>query len=301
MNLQTSNLEEAILCDIRGGAPVSLESALLVLSGLTTDAEIRSYQHKIDSIFTRFTDKFDSSVLAHQPKPPLYWHRTIAQTLFEYLWNSKPKRFGESFLLADVVDAQLNPDVHSVVGTCVGLTCLYSVLGLRAGLNLTLLVASDHLLSRLRIGQQTIDIDHTDPQGFDCRNCDDFSEFPLITLTANVLNSRGLRNQASSQMAAAKTDYNKAILVNPEYANAFNNRGNIRFVDGDLAGAITDYTNAIRLSPGFCEAYCNRGIAKHRLGRYDEAHRDYRLAMSINADYADARACLQALDDMEHP
>jgi len=301
MNLQTSDHEEAILRDIRDGAAVSLESALLVLSGLKTDAEIRSYQHKIDSIFTRFADKCDSSVLARHPKPPLYWHRTIAQTLFEYLWNSKPKRFGESFLLTDVVDAQLNPDVHSVVGNCVGLTSLYSVLGLRAGLNLTLLVASDHVLTRLRIGQQTIDIDHTDPQGFDCRNCADFSEFPLITLTANVLNSRGLRNQASSQMAAAKTDYNKAILVNPEYANAFNNRGNIRFVDGDLAGAITDYTNAIRLSPGFCEAYCNRGIAKHRLGRYDEAHRDYRLAIRINADYADARACLQVLDAVDHP
>jgi tetratricopeptide (TPR) repeat protein len=301
MNLQTSDLEEAILCDIRNGAPVSLESALLVLSGLKTDAEIRSYQHKIDSIFTRFANKCDTSILARQPKPPLYWHRTIAQTLFEYLWNSKPKRFGEYFLLTDVVDAQLNPDVHSVVGNCVGLTSLYSVLGLRAGLNLTLLVASDHLLSRLRIGQQSIDIDHTDPQAFDCRECVDLHEFPLITLTANVINSRGLKNQARCQMAAAKADYEKAILINPEYANAFNNRGNIRFGDEELEGAIADYTEAIRLSPGFCEAYCNRGIAKHRLGRYDEAHRDYRLAMRINADYADARACLQVLDAVDHP
>jgi tetratricopeptide (TPR) repeat protein len=225
----------------------------------------------------------------------------LAQCLFEYLWNSKPKRFGEDFLLTDVVDAQLNPDVHSVVGTCVGLTSLYSVLGLRAGLNLTLLLASDHLLSRLRVGQQSIDIDHTDPQGFDCRNCTEFREFPLITLFANVLNSRGLRNETRGQAAAAKADYDKAILVNPAYANAINNRGNLRFREGDLEGAIADYTEAIRLSPGFCEAYCNRGMAKHRLGRYDEARRDYHLAMSTNEDYADARACLQVLDDTEHP
>ncbi len=301
MNLQMLDHEATILRDIKDGAPVSIERALLVLSGLKTNTEIRSYQHKIDDIFGRFASKCDRKSLADQPRPPSYLHRTIAQCLFEYLWNSKPKRFGEYFLLTDVVDAQLNPDVDCVVGTCVGLTSLYSVLGLRAGLNLTLLVALDHLLSRLRVGQQTIDMDHTDPQGFDCRVGEDFREVPLLTLTANVLNSRGLSNERSGQLVAAEADYHKAILVNPEYANAFNNRGNLRFGDEDLDGAIADYTEAIRLNPGFCEAYCNRGMAKHRLGRYEEARHDYHLAMSTNADYADARACLQALDAIEPP
>jgi tetratricopeptide (TPR) repeat protein len=177
---------------------------------------------------------------------------------------------------------------------------LYSVLGLRLGLNLSLLVDLDHLLSRLRVGLQSIDIDHTDPQGFDCRNCEGLREFPLLTLTANVLNSRGLWNEARGEIVAAKTDYQKAILVNPQYASAFNNRGNMRFWDGDIEGAIADYTEAIRLNPGFCEAYCNRGMAKHRLGRYDEARQDQNMAMSINSEYSDARKCLQMLDDIEH-
>jgi tetratricopeptide (TPR) repeat protein len=300
MRFQTLDREETILRDIKDGAPVSLERALLVLSGLKTDAEIISYQEKIDGIFGRFANKCDRKNLADQPKPPSYLHRTIAQCLFEYLWNSKPKRFGECFLLSDVVDAQLNPDVHGVVGTCIGLTSLYSVLGLRAGLDLTLLVASDHLLNRLRVGQQAIDMDHTDPQGFDCHKCKDYPEFSLLSLTANVLNSRGLSNERNGQMAAAKTDYEKAILINPEYANAFNNRGNMKFGDEDLEGAIADYTEAIRLSPGFCEAYCNRGMAKHRLGRYEEARQDYHLAMSTNSDYSDTRTCLQALDTIKH-
>jgi tetratricopeptide (TPR) repeat protein len=300
MGLPTLDYEETILRDLKDGTPVSLERALLVHSGLKTDDEVRSYQLKIDDIFGRFRNKCDNKNLSAQSRPPSYLHRQIAKCLFEYLWSSKPKRFGEHFLLADVVDAQLNSDVHHLVGTCVGLASLYSVLGLRAGLDLSLLVDLDHLLSRLRVGRQTIDIDHTDPQGFDCQCREGFREFPLLTLTANVLNSRGLRNEKSGRFLAAKADYQKAIWVNPEYANAYNNRGNMRFWDEDIEGAIADYTEAIRLNPCFCEAYCNRGMANHRLGRYDEARQDYDMAVSTNSEYSDARRCLQLLDDIGH-
>jgi tetratricopeptide (TPR) repeat protein len=300
VNLHALDHEETMLRDIKGGTPDSLERALLVLSGLKTEAAIRSYQHKIDDIFGRFLKKCDHKSLSEWSKPPAYLHRPLAKCLFEYLWKSKPKRFGQSFLLTEVVDAQLDSNVNRLVGTCVGLTSLYSVLGLRAGLDLSLLVALDHLLSRLRVGQQAIDMDQTDPQGFACRNGDGFREFPLLTLTANVLNSRGLRNEKSGRFLAAKADYQKAIWVNPEYANAYNNRGNMRFWDEDIEGAIADYTEAIRLNPCFCEAYCNRGMANHRLGRYDEARQDYDMAVSTNSEYSDARRCLQLLDDIGH-
>ena len=300
MSIQTLDHEEQILNTIKNGTAVSLERALLALSGLKTDEEFRSYQLKIDDIYGRFLKKCDNKSLSEHSRLPSYLHRPIAKCLFEYLWSSKPKRYGESFLLTDVVDAQINSDVHHLVGTCVGLTSLYSILGLRAGLNLSLLGALDHLLTRLRVERQTIDIDHTDPQGFDCRNGKGFREFPLLTLTANVLNSRGLRNERGGKFVAAKADYQKAILVNPEYANAHNNRGNMRFWDGDMVGAIADYAEAIRLAPSFCEAYCNRGMAKQRLGRYDEAQQDYNMALSTNFEYSDARKCLQSLEDLEH-
>jgi len=300
MGLRTLDHEETILRDINGGTPVPLERALLVLSGLKTDKAIRSYQHRIDTIFDLFMRKYNNKSISEQSKPPSYLHRSIAKSLFEYLWNSKPKRFGEHFLLTDVIDAQLNSDVNCLVGTCVGLTSLYSVLGLRAGLDLSLLVDLNHVLSRLRVGQQAIDIDHTDPQGFDCRNCENFRESPLLTLTANVLNSRGLMNEVNGNLVTAKADYDKAILINPKYANAFNNRGNMRFRDEDIEGAVADYSEAIRLNPCFCEAYCNRGMARHRLGRYVEARQDYNKAVSTNLDYSDAHKCLQLLDDIEH-
>ena len=300
MSLQTSDHEETILRNLKDGTVVPLDRALLVFSGLKTDEEIGFYQHRIDEIWGRFLKKCETKGLFDHAKPPSYLHQEIAKRLFEYLWNSKPKRFGEYFLLADVVDAQLDTNVHHSVGTCVGLTSLYSVLGLRAGLNLSLWVGSDHLLSRLRVGQQTIDIDHTDPLGFDCRSGEGFREFPLPTLTANVLNSRGLRSEASGEFAAAKADYQNAVSVNPEYANARNNRGNMRIRDEDIEGAVEDYTEAIRLDSRFSEAYCNRGMAKQRLGRYDEARQDYNMALSSNPEYGDALECLLLLDAVEH-
>lgn len=298
MGLRLPDKELAILKDIGAGmAAVSIEELLLVLSGIKTDEGVRFYQKKIDLIFDRFLGKCAGKNLTFQSKPPLYLHQEVAGFLFEYLWTSKPRRFGENFLLTQVIDAQLNSGLHHSVGTCVGLTSLYSVLGLRAGLRLTLLVNSDHLLSRLRVGERTIDIDHTDPQGFDCKNCQDFLEWPLSMLAASVLNSRGLENEMNGKFIAAKSDYEKAILFNPKYANAFNNRGNMKAWEGDIEGAIADYSEAIRINPDFCEAYCNRGMANQKAGRYDEARMDYNAAMRLNSNYSDARKCLQLLVD----
>lgn len=276
-----------------------MERALLVLSGLSTEEEIQSYQDKLDAILARFLTKCRERRLTLQPKLPWYDHREAAKVLFDYLWTSKPKRFGTSFLLARVIDAQLDPDLDISVGTCVGLTALYSVLALRVGLNLTLLSNSDHLLSRLRAGEEIIDIDHTDPQGFAQTNSKEFKELPILMITASVLNSRGLDHEQNGRFVAALKDYDKAIRVRPEYANAHNNRGNMKLRLADPEGAVADYTVAIRLNPCFVEAYCNRGIAWQKLGRCDEARSDYRASLALRGDYADAGKCLRALDEMQ--
>jgi tetratricopeptide (TPR) repeat protein len=299
MNAHALDHEREALRELIGRKAHWLERTLLVLAGLGTENDILSYRFKLDDLFRGFLGKYGDMRLLERARPPAYLHREIAKRLFEYLWNSKPKRFGEHFLLTDVIDAQINPDVHRSVGTCVGLTSLFSVLGLRGGLNLSLLVSSDHVMNRLTVGERTIDMDHTDPQGFDCRQARGFRELPLPTLAAHVLNNRGLTKERIGNRPAARSDYEKALRVQPEYANACNNRGNMKFSDGDLAGAIADYTEAIRLQPGFMEAYCNRGMARHRLGRLDEARDDYEMALSMSPEYGDARRCLQVLDDIE--
>jgi tetratricopeptide (TPR) repeat protein len=282
-----------------GGAAAPLEEELLLLSGLAADEGIRRHAGRIDDIHGRFLRGCGLARRASPNAPPLYLQADIARNLFEYLWTSKPRRFGEHFLLTDVVDAHLDPDATRTVGNCIGLTSLYSVLAVRMGLHLSLLADSDHLMSRLRVGSRIIDMDHTDSLGFDRESPAGFQELPLMMLTASVLNSRGLRHEREGRLTDARADYERALGIHPSYANALNNRGNMKLLQGDMEGAITDYTEAIQLHGESCESHCNRGMAWQRLGRFHRARQDYLRALALCPTYDDASRCLRSLDRLE--
>ena len=282
------SFEEKLIQDIRAGKSVSLERGLLIISGLKTEGEIETYTQKLDQIYNGFIEKLTSKNPLSLSTLRDYMAASLAKSLFEYLWNTKPKRCNGNFLLTDVIDAQLNPDINQKVGSCVGLTSLYTVLGLRESLELTILVSDSHILNRLRVDDTLYNIDNTDPLDFDC-NLDekDFLEYPSLMLLAHVLNSRGMAQERLENFEQAKADYNKAIAINPEYANAYNNRGNIKLKQADYNGAIKDYNRAIELNPQFVEAYCNRGIAKENLGDHSEAMENFDRAIEINSEYID--------------
>ena len=282
------DLEKKLIQDIKAGNSVSLERGLLIISGLKTEGEIRTYTQKLDQIYDGFIEKLTSKSPVSLATLREYLVASLAQSLFEYLWNTKPRRCDGNFLLTDVIDAQLDPDVNRKVGSCVGLTALFTVLGLREDLNLTILVSDSHIVNRLRVDDTLYTIDNTDPLGFDYSLDEkDFLEYPSIMLLANVLNSRGLAQETVKNFAQAKADYNKAIEINPEYANAYNNRGNIKAEQADYKGAIQDYSRAIELNEQFVEAYCNRGIARENLGNHSEAVEDFDRAIALNSDYID--------------
>ena len=283
-----ARLEEKLIQDVKDGRDVFLERGLLIISGLKAEGEIEAYTQKLDQIYNGFIEKLTSKSPVSLSTLRDYMAASLAKSLFEYLWNTKPKRCNGNFLLTDVIDAQLNPDINQKVGSCVGLTSLYTVLGLRESLELTILVSDSHILNRLRVDDTLYNIDNTDPLDFDC-NLDekDFLEYPSLMLLAHVLNSRGMAQERLENFEQAKADYNKAIAINPEYANAYNNRGNIKLKQADYNGAIKDYNRAIELNPQFVEAYCNRGIAKENLGDYSEAMENFDRAIEINSEYID--------------
>jgi len=284
------HLEEKLIQDIKAGNSVSLERGLLIISGLKTEGEIETYTQKLEQIYNGFIERLRSKSPLNLASTRNYMRRSMAKWLFEYLWNTKPRRCNSNFLLTDVIDAQLNTDVNQKVGSCVGLTSLYTVLGLREELNLTILVSGSHMVNRLRIdGTDLFDIDNTDPLGFDCSiKEEEFLEYPPIKLVANVLNSRGMAWERADNLEKAREDYEKAMEVNPEYANAYNNRGNIKAKQGDYAGAVEDYDRAIILNALFFEAHCNRGIAKENLGDLTGAIADLSRAIELNSEYGDA-------------
>ena len=282
------DFEEKLIQDVKAGRDVSLERGLLIISGLKTEREIETYTQKLDQIYNGFIEKLTSKSPVSLSTLRDYMAASMAKSLFEYLWNTKPKRCDGNFLLKDVIEAQLDPDVNQKVGSCVGLTALFTVLGLREGLNLTILVSDSHIVNRLRVDDTIYNVDNTDSLGFDYSiNEKDFLEYPSIMILAHVLNSRGMAQERLENFEQAKADYNKAIAINPEYANAYNNRGNIKLKQADYNGAIKDYNRAIELNPQFVEAYCNRGIAKENLGDYSEAMENFDRAIEINSEYID--------------
>lgn len=282
------DLENKLIQDIKAGNDVSLERGLFIISGLKTEGEIRGYTQKLDQIYHGFIEKLTSKSPVSLATLREYMAASLAKSLFEYLWNTKPKRCDGNFLLTDVIDAQLDPDVNRKVGSCVGLTALFTVLGLRENLNLTILVSDSHIVNRLRVDDTIYNVDNTDSLGFDYSLDEkNFLEYPSIMFLANVLNSRGMAQETRENFEQAKADYNKAIEINPEYGNAYNNRGNIQARQADYKGAIKDYNRAIGLNSQFVEAYCNRGIAKENLGDHTKALEDFDRAIELNSEYID--------------
>ena len=283
------DLETKLIETVKQGKNISLERGLLILSGLRREEEIESYSQKLNQIHNGFITKLKARSPWMLSAASQYTVGSRAEFLFRYLWNTKPKRCNGNYLLTDVIDAQLDPDIDRKVGQCVGLTSLYSVLGEREDLELTILVRSEHMINRLRVDDTVYNIEHTDPLGFDC-NLDEasFIEYPTIFLLAHIFNSRGMMKEKNKDFEEACKDYSNAIEINAEYANAFNNRGNMKSILKDYSGALSDYDRAIVLNTRFVEAYCNRGIVKDNLGDLSEAIQDFDRSIELDPGYVDA-------------
>ena len=87
--------------------------------------------------------------------------------------------------------------------------------------------------------------------------------------------------------AAAISDYDIAIRLQPDDASTYYNRGNVKIELEQYAAAISDYDIAIRLKPDYAAAYNNRGVVKDALGRTPEARRDLRIALRLATETGD--------------
>jgi tetratricopeptide (TPR) repeat protein len=288
----TQDPEERLIEKIRAGREVSLERSLLVISGLSAEQDLSDYRRKLDTIREGYLKNVASRYPIAAPPRREYTVFLRARALFEYLWNAKPRRCDGNVLLTDVIDAHLSPDPGRYVGSCVGLTSLYTVLGLREDLRLTVLTNGSHVLNRLASDERTCNIENTDPLGFDWDLPDtSFVEYPAVMILAHVLNGRGLAREKANDPAAAEKDYTKAIHLNPAYATAHNNRGTIRFLRQDYALALADYERAIDFDPRMVEAHFNRGLVRLHMGSYGEAADDFDRVLRIDREYQDARIC----------
>jgi len=252
MGTQKPNLEDLMIKEVKSG-DFSLERALLIASGLTDEKQIDEYIKKIDTLQEGF-NKYYSTL----PKVEIFKKTQIAEALFKYLWETKPNRYDSNFLLTDVIDAQLSYDSNFLltdvidaqlsqdkdqkVGDCLGLTSLYTVLGLRNGLDLSVLYNDEHILSTLHDGWE-IHIENTERNGFDT----DPSNHPylkkgnLIYLVAGTFHNISYSNLELENPKKAIENCNIAIKLMPYFAKAYHHRciandmlGNLKDADNDL-------------------------------------------------------------------
>ncbi|HXJ02836.1 MAG TPA: tetratricopeptide repeat-containing glycosyltransferase family protein, partial [Micropepsaceae bacterium] len=88
--------------------------------------------------------------------------------------------------------------------------------------------------------------------------------------------------------AAAVSQIDAALRVQPNVSDAFNNRGNALRGLNRLDEALASFDRAIALDPGFAESFFNRGVVLQEMNRLDEALASYDRAIALNALHAKA-------------
>jgi tetratricopeptide (TPR) repeat protein len=294
----TPDLESMLIVDMACGNPVELERALLIVSGADTEKQIAEYKRKLDSMQESFS-KYISEL--QKPKRQIATH--TAKALHRFLWDSRPERYNDDYLLTDVIDSQLDYDPEKAVGDCLGLTSLYTVLGQRCGLNLFVLDLPEHVGSILIDNgmKRIIECTERDKFCFSMKGyaqeyelaADQLCEAPPKSLVAFVLFSRGYDKGHLKDYLGAIADYDTVIWLMPDFADAYQNRAEMEVKIGEYADALADFDKALELYPqGDAEAYKCRGELKQEMGDYAGAVADFKAALKIDPDYLETKNLL---------
>jgi len=91
------------------------------------------------------------------------------------------------------------------------------------------------------------------------------------------------------QLDEAVAQYQKALVIYPNYPEARNNLGNALLQNGQVDDAVAQYQKALEIKPNNAGARNNLGVALLHRGQLDEAVAQFQKALEINPSHADAR------------
>lgn len=99
---------------------------------------------------------------------------------------------------------------------------------------------------------------------------------------AQVLNKTGIAYHHLLAMDLAKHDYEKALLIRPNYPEAINNLGAVYFAEHNFRKAIHYYQKALELLPTSAVIAANLGTAYFARGKYEPGLAAYRRAFALD-------------------
>lgn len=80
----------------------------------------------------------------------------------------------------------------------------------------------------------------------------------------------------------AIADYDRALVLNPQFGEVYFRRGIARSLAKDWRGAEADYSQAIAIKPDYYEAYLHRGSVRNTLNNWREAKLDFDVVLTLN-------------------
>ena len=138
-------------------------------------------------------------------------------------------------------------------------------------------------VARCSLGKTYLEMDRIE----EARTC--FEE--ALTLKPDYAEARyklGNALRIQGKLDAALACYQMAILVNPKYAEAHNNEGVVYEEKGLLKEAIAAYQRALSINPGLVDAHYNVGLLLMAQGDSAEALTSFKKAIALNPDFAEA-------------
>jgi len=82
--------------------------------------------------------------------------------------------------------------------------------------------------------------------------------------------------------------YDKAIVLNPDFAELYNEKARILYRVKKYQQAIDAYNMALKYKPDFAIAYYNKGITLDELKQYSKAIAEYDKALKYQPDFKEA-------------
>jgi tetratricopeptide (TPR) repeat protein len=99
--------------------------------------------------------------------------------------------------------------------------------------------------------------------------------------TVDMIMERAVDAQTVGDYETARAYYDRAILIEPDFAEAWNRRATLFLNDENFPEALRDLNEALRLEPRHFGAWAGLGIMMETMGAEKEALEAYRQALDI--------------------
>jgi len=99
----------------------------------------------------------------------------------------------------------------------------------------------------------------------------------------DAINNLGVAYQDANDLAAAETEFNRAIALQPGLASAHRNLASVLKARGDARGAVVEYRRALEFDPRNVEALNNLGVLYGRQSMFDSSLVCFRAALALDS------------------